>query len=158
VAGAWFSSSSRGNGRLETRLRAAFDAAEVDFDSHVSFLQPLKRPDFFALMRQSALMLDTLGFSGFNTAVQAIECGLPMLAFEGEFMRGRLASGILRQMDLPQLVATTPAEFVARAVELAQDPAGRKALRDTIIERHDRVFRDLAPVRALEACLLESRN
>jgi predicted O-linked N-acetylglucosamine transferase (SPINDLY family) len=146
------------NGRLETRLRAAFDAAGVDFDSHVSFLEPLKRPDFFALMRQSALMLDTLSFSGFNTAVQAIECGLPVLAFEGEFMRGRLASGILRQLDLPQLVATTPAEFVARAVELAQDPAGRKALQAKIIERHGRVFRDLAPVRALEACLLESRN
>jgi protein O-GlcNAc transferase len=146
------------NGRLETRLRAAFDAAGVDYDAHVSFLQPLKRPDFFALMRQSALMLDTLTFSGFNTAVQAIECGLPVLAFEGEFMRGRLASGILRQLDLPQLVATTTAEFVQRAVELAQDPAGRKALQATIMERHDRVFRDLAPVRALETCLLDLRT
>jgi predicted O-linked N-acetylglucosamine transferase (SPINDLY family) len=144
------------NRRLETRLRAAFDAAGVDFDSHVSFLQPLKRPDFFALMRRSALMLDTLSFSGFNTAIQAIECGLPMLAFEGEFMRGRLASGILRQLDLPQLVATTTDEFVQRAVELAHDPAGRKELQARILAGHDRVFRDLAPVRALEDCLLEA--
>jgi predicted O-linked N-acetylglucosamine transferase (SPINDLY family) len=143
------------NGRLETRLRAAFDAADVDFNSHVSFITPLGRADFFALMRQSALLLDTLSFSGFNTAVQAVECGLPVLAFEGDFMRGRLASGLLRQLDLPQLVATTTAEFVQRAVELAHDPAGRKALRATILARHDRVFRDLAPVRALETCLLE---
>jgi predicted O-linked N-acetylglucosamine transferase (SPINDLY family) len=143
--------------RLEARLRAAFDVAGVDFDSHVSFLTPLKRPDFFALMRQSALLLDTLSFSGFNTAVQAIECGLPVLAFEGEFMRGRLASGLLRHLDLPQLVATTTAEFIQKAVELAHDPASRKALQATILERHDRVFRDLAPVRALETCLLDLR-
>jgi predicted O-linked N-acetylglucosamine transferase (SPINDLY family) len=143
------------NGRLQTRLRAAFDTAGVDFDSHVSFIPVLGRPDFFALMRHSALMLDTLCFSGFNTAMQAIECGLPVLAFEGEFMRGRLTSGIMRQLDLPQLVATTEAEFIDKAVALAQDPAGRKALQATIIERHDRVFRDLAPVRALETCLLD---
>jgi predicted O-linked N-acetylglucosamine transferase (SPINDLY family) len=142
------------NGRLETRLRAAFDTAGVDFDSHVSFIPMLGRADFFALMRQSAVLLDSPGFSGFNTAMQAIECGLPVLAFEGEFMRGRLTSGILRQLDLPQWVATTTDEFIQKAVQLAHDPEGRKALQATIMARRDRVFRDLAPVRALETCLL----
>jgi predicted O-linked N-acetylglucosamine transferase (SPINDLY family) len=144
------------NRLLETRLRAAFDASDLDFDAHVSFVPALARPEFFALMRRSALLLDTLGFSGFNTAIQAIECGLPVVGFEGEFMRGRLASGILRQLDLPELVARTPEEFVRKAVELIQEPQSRKALQAAIVERRDRLFHDLAPVRALESCLLEA--
>jgi len=77
---------------LEARLRTAFERASVEFDEHVSIIPNLDRARFFGLMRESALMLDTLGFSGFNTAIQSIECELPVLAYEGEFMRGRLAS------------------------------------------------------------------
>jgi hypothetical protein len=44
-------------------------------------------------MKQARLYLDTIGFSGFNTAMLAVECGLPVVTREGRFMRGRLASG-----------------------------------------------------------------
>jgi len=144
------------NHRLETRLRAAFDAAGLKFESHVSFVPALARPDFFGLMREATLMLDTPGFSGFNTALQAIECGLPVLAFEGQFMRGRLASGIMRQLDLPGLVATSSAEFIQKAVALTRDADGRKNLQAQIMTRREKLFRDLTPVRALESCLLEA--
>ncbi len=71
---------------LEKRLRAAFARGGVDFDAHVSIVPFLDHARFFGLLRRSGLMLDTLGFSGFNTALQGIECGLPVLAFEGDFM------------------------------------------------------------------------
>ena len=51
------------------------------------------------------MYLDSIGFSGFNTALQAVECGLPIVTREGRFMRGRLASGILKRMGLQDLVA-----------------------------------------------------
>jgi predicted O-linked N-acetylglucosamine transferase (SPINDLY family) len=135
---------------LETRLREAFYKGRVDFDAHVSIIPTLDRPRYFGLMRQSAVLLDTLGFSGFNTALQAIECDLPVLAFEGDFMRGRLASGILRQLGLPELVASTTEEFVAKAIALAGDAAKRKALKIEIRARRNVLFNDLAPVRELE--------
>jgi protein O-GlcNAc transferase len=144
------------NGMLERRLRATFDSGGLDFDAHVRFVPTLERPDFFGLMRQAVLMLDTPGFSGFNTAIQAIECGLPVLAFEGELMRGRLASGVMRQLDLPQLVATGAEEFVKKAVDLAQDPDALKVLREKIAARRDALFHDVAPVRALESCLIDA--
>lgn len=143
---------------LETRLRAAFQRGDVDFDAHVSIIPTLDRARFFGLMRESTLMLDSLGFSGFNTAIQGIECGLPILAYEGEFMRGRLASAVMRRLDLPELVATTKTEFVQMAVELAADSGARRVLRRKIIERRDILFRDMAPVRALERELVDAVN
>ena len=135
---------------LETRLRAAFEKGGVEFDARVSIIPTLERSRFFGLMRRSAIMLDTLGFSGFNTALQAIECDLPVLAFEGEFMRGRLASGIMRRIGLPELVAVSKDEFVQKAISLAADTGRRKKLRSAIIARRATLFCDMAPIRALE--------
>jgi protein O-GlcNAc transferase len=141
---------------LENRLRAAFEKGGVEFDQHVRIIPFLDSPRFFGLMRQSALMLDTLGFSGFNTALQAIECDLPVVAFEGEFMRGRLASAVMRRLDLPELVATTKQEFIDKAVKLAGDPGRREKLRAEMRQRRNVLFNDIAPVRALERHLTEA--
>lgn len=141
---------------LESRLRAAFERADVGFDEHVSIIPTLDRARFFGLMRESALMLDTLGFSGFNTAMQAVEAECPLLTFEGEFMRGRLASAIMRQLNLSELVATTKEEFIEKAVELAGDAGRLKRIRAELVKRRDRLFRDLAPVRDLERQLADA--
>jgi predicted O-linked N-acetylglucosamine transferase (SPINDLY family) len=140
---------------LEARLRAVFAHHGTDFDAQVSIIPTLSRPRYFTLMRRSALLLDTLGFSGFNTAIQGIECGLPVLAFEGEFMRGRLASCLLRRLDLPGLVAKTPEQFIDMAVDLARSPDKRKTQRDAIERRKEILFHDLSSVRALEERLSE---
>ncbi|MFI4890370.1 MAG: tetratricopeptide repeat protein [Steroidobacterales bacterium] len=141
---------------LEQRLRGAFDREGVDFDAHVCLIPALSRPRFFALMQRSALMLDTLGFSGFNTALQAVECGLPVLAHEGQFMRARLASAIMRKLALPELVAQTDEEFIAQAVRLAGDAPARERLSRQIESRRGILFRDLEPVRGLERSLIEA--
>jgi predicted O-linked N-acetylglucosamine transferase (SPINDLY family) len=142
--------------RLAQRLRRSFDAEKVDFDAHVRFIPQLDRPRFFGLMRQSAMMLDTVGFSGFNTAIQAVEAGLPVLAREGTFMRGRLASGIMRRLDLPELVATTDEAFIEAAIELAANGSKLSELRAKIDGRRDILFYDTEPIRALERCLTEA--
>jgi predicted O-linked N-acetylglucosamine transferase (SPINDLY family) len=105
-------------------------------------------------MQRSALLLDTLGFSGFNTAMQAVDCGLPVVAREGEFMRGRLGSGILRRMGVSALVATTDEAYVELVVALTRDAALRLRLRDEMIARRGVLFGDLEPVRALERFLV----
>jgi protein O-GlcNAc transferase len=140
---------------LEQRLRAAFTDGGVDFDAHVSIIPFLEHARFFGLMRKSTLMLDTLGFSGFNTALQGIECELPVLAFEGNFLRSRLASGIMRELDLSDLVATSEEDFVQKAVGLTKDTNKIRELRAKIAERRPKLFHDPAPIRALERCLME---
>jgi len=141
---------------FEQRLRGVFKQERIDFNARVCLIQNLDQPQFFGLMRQSALALDTLGFSGFNTALQAVECDLPVLAREGDFMRGRLASGLMRRMGLPDLVATTDADFIQMAIQLAADEPRRKALRLELASRRQILYQDLEPVRALELCLIEA--
>ncbi len=138
---------------LEQRLRKAFKAENVNFGAHVCLIPHLDRPRFFGLMQRAALMLDTVGFSGFNTALQAVEAGLPVLAHEGRFMRSRLASSIMRRMEIPELVALTDEAFIETAIQLGSDELKRNQLRAQIADRRGILFGDMEPVRALERCL-----
>jgi len=142
--------------QVEQRMRKAFAKAGVDYDRTVAWVPTLTRGRFYGLMRRSTAMLDTLGFSGFNTAVQGLECDLPVVAFEGAFMRGRLASGPLRHLGLDELVARTPEAFAEIALRLVEDEPWRAHLEREIAQRRHALFFDQAPVRALEDALFEA--
>ena len=136
--------------RFEQRLRKCFQAAGVDFDRHVSFIPFLGRADFFGLMKHARLFLDSPGFSGFNTVMQAVECGLPVVTHEGEFLRGRLGSGILRRLGMDELVVDSVDAYVEVVAGLMQDEARRKSASARIVERREILFGDKEPVVALE--------
>ena len=142
------------SGKLHARLAAAFARAGLDAARHLRFLPWLSPAEFHALMREADVCLDSIGFSGFNTALQAVECGLPMVTREGRFLRGRLASGILRRIGLHELVASDAQGYVAAAVALARDRTSRAALRGRIAAQRHLLYADVAPVRALEEFLL----
>jgi predicted O-linked N-acetylglucosamine transferase (SPINDLY family) len=137
--------------RVRARLARAFSAAGLDLGDFVVFLPWQNRAAFYGLMQEADVYLDTLGFSGYNTALQAIECGLPLVAYEGRFLRGRLASGILRHMGLDEMVARTDAEYVAGAVRLARDAGHWGAMQEALVSRRKMLYADVSSVRALEA-------
>ncbi|WP_129608431.1 MULTISPECIES: glycosyltransferase family 41 protein [Rhodoplanes] len=136
--------------RLRHRLTARFAREGLRFEDYGMFVPWQAAPAFFGLMEKADLLLDTIGFSGFNTALQAAQCGLPIVGWEGRFLRGRLASGVLHRMGLSDLVATTPEAYVALAARLARDSAYRQDCRSRIAARRDVLFGDTAPLRALE--------
>lgn len=136
--------------RLLHRLRAAFTRVGLRADNHVTFLPWLDRGRFYGLMQHADVFLDTIGFSGFNTAMQAVECALPIATVEGRFLRGRFASAILRRMELHDLVAQSDEDYVRIAVRLAQNSQYRESVRKKIVARRDILFDDVAPIRAME--------
>lgn len=142
--------------RLRQRLAAAFGCHQLDLDDFVTFVPWQNRGGFYGLLERADVFLDTIGFSGFNTALQAVECGLPIVTREGRFMRGRLASGILKRMGLPELVARSEEDYVALAVKLARDTEYRKHICERIVASRHVLFEDIAPIRALEAFLVEA--
>jgi predicted O-linked N-acetylglucosamine transferase (SPINDLY family) len=132
------------------RLKASFTEAGLTFEDHVVQLPWLSKGQFASLLRQADAYLDTIGFSGFNTAMQAVDAGLPIVTREGRFLRGRLASGILRRMGITELIAELEQDYVNFAVALARDRRFGTELRDGIGRSRSVLYGDLAPVRALE--------
>jgi len=149
----WLSGLSE---KLRRRLESVFGRSGLAFGDFVTFIPWQDQPRFFGLMQRADVYLDTIGFSGFNTALQAVECGLPIVTREGRFMRGRFASAILKRMGLAELVAQSEEDYVALAVRLARDIQYREHVRSRIAASRQVLFEDLAPIRALEDLLVKT--
>jgi len=140
--------------RLRTRLSAAFAAAGLDPERFLKWLPWQPRGAFLALLARADVYLDTLRFSGFNTLMQAVEVSLPCVSHEGLQLRGRLGSGILRQLGLPELVATDGGSYVEIAVRLASDRPYRRDIAAKMQLAAPRAYADRSAVEALERALL----
>jgi len=140
--------------RLRARLHAAFAAQGLQPERFLVFAPWLTKAAFLGIMSQAHACLDTMGFSGFNTALQAVQAGLPIVTREGSFLRGRFASGILKRMGLAELVAASEEAYLDLAERMVRDAAYRERIVARMAEARPALYRDRAPIRALEEFLL----
>src|SRR6266568_6648391 len=68
--------------KLRRRLEIVFARSRLDLGDFVTFIPWQNWPEFHGLLKRADVFLDTIGFSGFNTAMQAVECGLPLVTRE----------------------------------------------------------------------------
>jgi protein O-GlcNAc transferase len=140
--------------KLQARLAGAFRRAGLEPDRYLHWVPWLPREIFLSLLGQADLYLDTLGFSGFNTLMQAVQAHLPCVTYEGRFLRGRLGSGILRRIGMDELVAADRQEYVDIAVRVAESQETRNELRSRLRQAEHVAYADQAAVDALSALLL----
>ena len=142
--------------RFGRRLRRAFATAGVDFEANVRIIRALPYPDFLAGIAAATLVLDSPGFSGGATSLDAISMGTPIVAFAGESTRARQTSAMLKLAGAPELIARDNDAYVRIAVELAVDEARRADLGRQLRANADALFENLEGVRGLERFLIES--
>lgn len=140
---------------LRGRLEKVFHEANLPLNDYVVFIPWLNAEDFYGLMNHASVYLDTIGFSGFNTVMQAVDCALPVVSKQGKFMRGRLGAGILRRIGILELIVDTDEEYIELIVRLVKDVEYRNQIRQKIIDRRHILYGDTEPIRALENFLLE---
>ena len=101
-------------------------------------------------MKNADLLLDTIGFSGANTALQAIGCGLPVITREGRFQRTRHASAILRTIDVEELIANTEEEYIDLIEKITLDEVFKNKIRFKIKAKEKLLYKNENSIRALE--------
>jgi len=99
-------------------------------------------------------MLDTSRWSGGNTSLDAIACGLPVVALPGRLMRARQSAAMLMLAGVDELIAHDMDEYVAIAARIGADRSWRDGVSARLSTGRSRVFDDPAPVAALSDWLL----
>lgn len=142
---------------FEARLGRAFRARGLAMERHVHLLPRQDLAGWRALLQAGDLFLDSPGWSGGNTTLEALAVGLPVLAFPGTTMRGRHSLGIVRELGLaPELSPPDTDAWVAQAIALAGDPDARARLRQQVVDATPALFADRRGVPALERALLDA--
>jgi predicted O-linked N-acetylglucosamine transferase (SPINDLY family) len=104
-----------------SNLRKEAAARGVDAERLV-FAVRLPLAEHLARHRVADLFLDTLPCNAHTTASDALWAGLPLLTCLGETFPGRVAASLLHAIGLPELVASSLADYESMAVVFATDP------------------------------------
>lgn len=136
--------------KLRERLYRIFKEFNLDYEEFCTILPRLNHQAYLRLNLAADIFLDTLSWSGGNTTLEAIACGLPVVTCPGEFMRGRHAYGILRQMGVTATIAHNESEYIEIAVRLGLDVAWRAEICQQMQAAQAQLYEDATCVRALE--------
>jgi protein O-GlcNAc transferase len=122
------------------RFRKALDGHGLALDARVRILPQIGHDDYLRVNLVCDAMLDTMHWSGGNTSLDALACGLPIVTLPGAFMRGRQSAGMLDLVGAAELIARDRASYLEIAARLVADREWRESLRARIRSAHSRLF------------------
>jgi predicted O-linked N-acetylglucosamine transferase (SPINDLY family) len=139
-------------------LQARLERAIPDVVDRVVFLPRLTRDDYLRLLPQADAVLDTIHYGGSTTAMHALGVGVPLVTLPGDLNPGRMAYAFFQELGITDSVATSPADYVERAIRIANDPSLRKSLRSRILEQCDVLFSNRNAAAELEAFFVDAAH
>lgn len=92
----------------------------------------LPAAEYLARFQLADLFLDTLPFNAGTTASDALWAGLPVLTQTGQSFAGRMATSILCNIGLDELITTSSDEYENKAINLATHSSLTKALKEKL--------------------------
>ena len=101
----------------------------------LSFFPRCKMSTYLALHHQVDMCLDTFPYTGGTTTSHALWMGVPTLTLAGHTVPGRQGAAILGHVGLPGFVASDAADFQAKGIAWAGDPAALATIRAGLRER-----------------------
>ena len=146
------------NQQFSQRLAREFAKRKLPADGRLKILPRVSHQDYLRANLACDVMLDSLYWSGGNTALDAIACSLPMVSLPGDFMRGRQSLAMLSSLGLTELIADSKEDYVRIALRLGRDQDFRDGISTVLAKRSNQLFDQKAPIRALEEFLLSGSD
>jgi predicted O-linked N-acetylglucosamine transferase (SPINDLY family) len=106
--------------------KQCINPARLIFTSH------LPRADYLAQYAIADLFLDTYPYNAGTTASDALWMGLPVITLQGNSFPSRVASSLLTNLNLPELIHHSIESYEVQAIELASNPIKLNTLKNTL--------------------------
>jgi predicted O-linked N-acetylglucosamine transferase (SPINDLY family) len=151
-----FSKSLHLGERFVRRLEHAFACHGLRCGQYVKLLPHLDPPHYRALNEVADVFLDSIGWSGCNTTLEALSCDLPVVTLPGNLMRGRHTHAILSMMGVTETQARDLDQYVSQAAKLGTDATWRRHVSERSARLKERLYRDSACIRGLEDFLRQA--
>jgi len=117
-------------GDARRRTAALMESCGVDF-SRILFVNRQPRLQYLQLYNQIDIGLDTIPYNGHTTSMDALWMGVPVVTLIGRTVVGRAGWSLCCNLNLRELAAQRPEQFVQIAAGLAADrPALARLHRD----------------------------
>jgi protein O-GlcNAc transferase len=135
--------------RFKLRLERSFCRFGLKCSDYVTLLPHLDPPHYRALNHLADVFLDSIGWSGCNSTLEALACDLPIVTMPGTLMRARHTHAILKMMGCGEMEARDLDEYIAIAKTIGTDPDHRRYLSERISQHKQLAYNDKACISGL---------
>jgi predicted O-linked N-acetylglucosamine transferase (SPINDLY family) len=101
----------------------------------ITFHNYAPRHEYLKLFDHIDISLDTIPYNGHTTSLDSLFMGVPVITLVGNTVVGRAGLSQLQNLNLPELIAHTPQDFIRIATMLANDAPRLANLRATLRQR-----------------------
>ena len=124
-----------GEPKAGARLRKMFADAGMPADRLILADGERSTAAYLASYARVDVALDPFPYNGTTTTCESLWMGVPVVTFAGNRHSARVGASLLRHIGLDALVAADIDDYVAKAIELARDPARLVEYRKTLRTR-----------------------
>jgi predicted O-linked N-acetylglucosamine transferase (SPINDLY family) len=93
------------------------------------------RADVKEALKVGDICLDSFPYAGTTSLIDALEVGVPAIAWEGNTLRSRMGAAILKSLAMTDLIAYSEESYVELAITLAENPDLRRQKRQEILQK-----------------------
>ncbi len=128
-------SSSYPDMAFRKRLTATFARHGLS-EGRLSILDPVPNiADVKERLRVGDIYLDSYPYSGMTSLIDPLQLGIPTVVLEGNSSRSRMGASLLREVQIPDLIADSEESYIQLAIALGTNPELRKQKSDQIKQR-----------------------
>ena len=114
------------NNLIKEALDRGIGNERLIFAEYINFEMHIKRH------LKADLFLDTFNYNSGSTAVLSLLSGLPLLTLKGKSYHSRMATSLIRSINLNELVAHSKEEYQEKAFQLATNPEKLKNIKSKL--------------------------
>ncbi len=122
--------------QTKERLRGIAEQRGI-LPSRLIFAPKMPNPHHLARYPLADLFLDSTPYGAHTTASDALWMGVPVLTLSGRSFASRVCGSLVRSAGLTDLVFTSPEDYVARAIALAEDRTAIETYKATLRANRD---------------------
>jgi predicted O-linked N-acetylglucosamine transferase (SPINDLY family) len=118
-------------GSLRSDITACFQSKGID-SARINFVEPTLPADHLYRYHLIDISLDPLPYTGHTSTLDSLWMGVPVVTLSGQTSVARGSVTALTNVDLKELIALSPPQYVTVATELANDISRLAQLRQTL--------------------------
>ncbi len=124
-----------GENAFVNHLRSVFSQHQIE-STRLILLKALPSPaDIKECLKLADVYLDSYPYGGATSLVDPLTVGLPTVVMEGNALRFRQASALLRSLQIPDLITNSEETYIKLAVSLGTNPKLRQHYRQQIQQK-----------------------
>jgi predicted O-linked N-acetylglucosamine transferase (SPINDLY family) len=108
------------------------DLQDVLGAEHVHVFPEVPYQRYMELMEEGDFAIDSWPFGGYNSILDSLWLGKPVLSLEGDRFINRASSALLRQVGLEELITHSSEEYANCALRLIHDHSWRLSIQERI--------------------------